>query len=79
VTIDPRQTPVRVYFWSKAESNLSNLEAAKTNGGLLDRSGDSYQVDPGTRKLQVVSQEKWGERTNDLVQLSNRLIMRDAR
>jgi len=48
-------------------------------GRWVSRKDVKYQVDPGTRKLQVVSQEKWGERTNELVQLYNRLIRRDAR
>ena len=38
-----------------------------------------YQVDPGLRKQQVVSHEKWGERTTELVQPYNRLIMRHAK
>ena len=48
-------------------------------GRWVSRKDVKYQIDPGTRKLQVVSQEKWGERTNELVQLYNRLIMREAR
>ena len=48
-------------------------------GRWVSRKDVKYQVDPGARKLQVVSQEKWGERTNELVQLYNRLIMREAR
>ncbi len=48
-------------------------------GRWVSRKDVKYQVDPGARKLQVVSHEKWGERTNELVQLYNRLIMREAK
>lgn len=47
-------------------------------GRWVSRKDVKYQVDPGARKLQVVSHEKWGEWTNELVQLYNRLIMREA-
>ena len=36
-------------------------------------------VDSGSRKLQTISQEKWRERTHELVQLYNRLIMRQTK
>jgi hypothetical protein len=45
----------------------------------VNRQDVKYQADPGPRKQQVVSDEKWGERTNELVLLYNRLIMRDAK
>jgi hypothetical protein len=37
------------------------------------------EFDPGQKKLQVVSYEKWGNRTNELVQIYNKLIMREDR
>ena len=37
-----------------------------------------YLVDPGQKKLQVVSCEKWGDRANELVQTYNKLIMREG-
>ena len=45
----------------------------------VSRKDVKYQVDAGLRKQQVASHEKWGERTAELVQLYNRLIMRDAK
>ncbi len=48
-------------------------------GRWVSRKDVKYQVDPGQRKQQVVSHEKWGERAAELVQLYNRLIMRDAK
>jgi iron(III) transport system substrate-binding protein len=53
-------------------------EIMATQGRWVSRKDIKYLVDPSARKLQVVSQERWGERTNELVQLYNRLIMRDA-
>lgn len=53
-------------------------EIMANQGRWVSRKDVKYQVDPGPRKLQVVSQEKWGERTAELVQLYNRLIMRDT-
>jgi len=38
-----------------------------------------YQDDPGHWKHQMVSHARWGERTAELVQLYNRVIMRDAK
>ncbi len=49
------------------------------NQRWVSRKDVKYQVDPGLGKQQVVSHEKWGERTTELVQLYNRLIMRDAK
>ena len=37
-----------------------------------------YRVDPGQKKLQVISDEKWGDRINELVQAYNKLIMREG-
>ena len=54
-------------------------EIMANQGRWVSRKDVKYQVDPGQRKLQVVSQEKWGERTKELVQLYNRLIMREAK
>ena len=54
-------------------------EIMANQGRWVSRKDVKYQVDPGQRKLQVVSQEKWGERTTELVQLYNRLIMREAK
>ena len=54
-------------------------EIMANQGRWVSRKDVKYQVDPGQRKQQVVSHEKWGERTAELVQLYNRLIMRDAK
>ena len=54
-------------------------EIMANQGRWVSRKDVKYQVDPGQRKQQVVSHEKWGERTTELVQLYNRLIMRDAK
>jgi iron(III) transport system substrate-binding protein len=48
-------------------------------GRWVSRRDVKYQVDPGQRRLQVVSQDKWGERTNELVQLFNKLILRESK
>ena len=45
----------------------------------VSRKDVKYLVDPGQKKLQVVSYEKWGDRTNELVQTYNKLIMREDR
>jgi hypothetical protein len=50
-----------------------------SQGRWVSRKDVKYLVDPGARKLQVVSQEKWGERTAELVQLYNHLIMQEAK
>lgn len=54
-------------------------EVMANQGRWVSRKDVKYQVDPGARKLQVVSHEKWGERTTELVSLYNRLIMREAK
>jgi ABC-type Fe3+ transport system substrate-binding protein len=54
-------------------------EIVANQGRWVSRKDVKYQVDPGQRKQQVVSHEKWGERTTELVQLYNRLIMRAAK
>ena len=48
-------------------------------GSWVSRKDVKYLVDPGQKKLQVVSYEKWGDRTNELVQTYNKLIMREDR
>lgn len=40
-------------------------------GRWVSRKDVKYQVDPGQRKQQVVTHEKWGERAAELVQLYN--------
>jgi hypothetical protein len=35
-----------------------------------------YLVDPGTRRVQVVSPLKWGDRAQELVELFDKLILR---
>ena len=47
-------------------------------GRWVSRKDVKYLVDPGQKKLQVVSYEKWGDRTNELVQTYNKLIKRDG-
>jgi hypothetical protein len=50
-------------------------------GGIIKRGQPQdvkYLVDPGQKKLQVVSYERWGDRTNELVQTYNKLIMREG-
>jgi hypothetical protein len=46
---------------------LALEDASAKQGRWVSRKDVKYLVDPGQRKLQVVSQEKWGERTNELV------------
>jgi hypothetical protein len=47
-------------------------------GRWVSRKDVKYLVDPGQKKLQVVSYEKWGDQTNELVQTYNKLIMREG-
>jgi hypothetical protein len=45
-------------------------------GRWVSRKDVKYLVDPDQKKLPVVSYEKWGDRTNELVQPDNKVIMR---
>ena len=45
-------------------------------GRWVSRQDVRYLVDPGTRRVQTVSPIKWGERTAELVELFDKLIMR---
>jgi hypothetical protein len=56
--------------------NVPTTSAVVSNG--VSRKDVKYLVDPGQKKLQVVSYEKWGDRTNELVQTYNKLIMREG-
>ena len=51
-------------------------EAMAAQGRWVARQDVKYLVDPGTRKVQVVSPLKWGDRANELVELFDKLIMR---
>lgn len=51
-------------------------EAMAAQGRWVSRQDVKYLVDPGNRKVQVVSPLKWGERANELVELFDKLIMR---
>jgi hypothetical protein len=57
---------------------LSKSEIMAGQGRWVSRKDVKYLVDPGQKKLQVVSYEKWGDRTNELVQTYNKLIMREG-
>ena len=60
---------------------LGSLLSMTVHGVLLNgvsRKDVKYLVGPGQKKLQVVSYEKWGDRTNELVQAYNKLIMREG-
>jgi ABC-type uncharacterized transport system auxiliary subunit len=54
------------------------LACADTAETVHKRADTKYLVDPGQKKLQVISDEKWGDRTNELVQTYNKLIMREG-
>ena len=56
----------------------SGQEIMASQGRWVSRKDVKYLVDPGQKKLQVVSYEKWGDRTNELVQTYNKLIMREG-
>jgi hypothetical protein len=45
-------------------------------GRWVSRQDVKYLVDPGARRVQVVSPLKWGERSTQLVELFDKLIMR---
>ena len=51
-------------------------EVMAAQGRWVSRQDIKYLVDPGTRRVQTVSPLKWGERTSELVELFDRLIMR---
>ena len=51
-------------------------EVMAAQGRWVSRQDVRYLVDPGTRRVQTVSPIKWGERTEELVQLFDKLIMR---
>jgi iron(III) transport system substrate-binding protein len=53
-------------------------ETMAAQGRWVSRQDVKYLVDPGARRVQVVSPLKWGERTNELVELFDKLIMRKA-
>ena len=45
-------------------------------GRWVGRQDVKYLVDPGSRKVQVVSPLKWGDRAQELVELFDKLILR---
>lgn len=45
-------------------------------GRWVGRQDVKYLVDPGNRKVQVVSPLKWGERAAELVEIFDKLILR---
>jgi hypothetical protein len=47
-------------------------------GRWASRKDVKYLVDPSQKKLQVISDEKWGDRMNELVQRYNELIIREG-
>jgi iron(III) transport system substrate-binding protein len=51
-------------------------EIMAAQGRWVARPDVKYLVDPGNRKVQVVSPLKWGERANELVELFDKLILR---
>lgn len=51
-------------------------EIMAAQGRWVSRQDVKYLVDPGTRKVQVVSPLKWGERAQELVELFDKLILR---
>jgi iron(III) transport system substrate-binding protein len=53
-------------------------EVMAAQGRWVSRQDVRYLVDPGTRRVQTVSPIKWGERTAELVELFDKLIMRKA-
>ena len=53
-------------------------EVMAAQGRWVSRQDVRYLVDPGTRRVQTVSPIKWGERTTELVELFDKLIMRKA-
>jgi iron(III) transport system substrate-binding protein len=53
-------------------------EAMAAQGRWVSRQDVKYLLDPGKRRVQVVSPLKWGDRSNELVALFDKLIMRKA-
>jgi iron(III) transport system substrate-binding protein len=51
-------------------------EVMAAQGRWVSRQDIKYLVDPGTRRVQTVSPLKWGERSTELVELFDKLIMR---
>jgi iron(III) transport system substrate-binding protein len=51
-------------------------EVMASQGRWVSRQDVPYLVDPGSRKVVTVSPLKWGERTAELVELFNKLLMR---
>ena len=51
-------------------------EVMASQGRWVSRQDVPYLVDPGSRKVITVSPLKWGERTAELVELFNKLLMR---
>jgi ABC-type Fe3+ transport system substrate-binding protein len=51
-------------------------EVMASQGRWVSRQDVPYLVDPGSRKVMTVSPLKWGERTAELVELFNQLLMR---
>ena len=51
-------------------------EVMAAQGRWVSRQDIKYLVDPGSRRVQTVSPLKWGERTSELVELFDKLIMR---
>jgi iron(III) transport system substrate-binding protein len=47
-------------------------------GRWVSRQDIKYLVDPGTRRIQMVSPLKWGERSQELVQLFDKLLLRKS-
>jgi len=66
--------PIAIISWinssrSAEQLNVPATSAVVSNG--VSRKDVKYLVDPGQKKLQVVSYEKWGDRTPELVQTYN--------
>ena len=51
-------------------------EVMAAQGRWVGRQDVKYLVDPGNRKVQVVSPLKWGERAEELVEIFDKLILR---
>lgn len=47
-------------------------------GRWVSRQEVKYLVDPGTRRIQMVSPIKWGERSQELVELFDKLLLRKS-
>ena len=50
-------------------------EIMAAQGRWVSRKGIRYQLDPGPRKVMIVSPMKWGERYTELVRLFDRLLL----